>query len=255
MRTLYQFPLSHYCEKARWMLDFKELEYNAVNLIPGVHRILTRWKTSKNTLPMLRDGDIWISHSSEIALYLDGQYPECPLLKRDPVLRSTAIEIEQKANELGKWVRRWAYIYLIHHPSVKKIMLGERGPIMNQINDTIWPGMKKGVISLYGIHPSKAERALGLIHQLVDELEHHLLSGPGNYMVGEDFGLADIAVCSMIAPLLWIPGTPWENTGEDEMPEATVRMRDELLARPIGQYVSRCYRDHRNAQIDWHGQY
>ncbi len=64
MRTLYQFPLSHYCEKARWMLDFKELEYNAVNLMPGVHRILTRCKTSKNTMPMLRDGDIWISHST-----------------------------------------------------------------------------------------------------------------------------------------------------------------------------------------------
>ncbi len=33
MRVLYQFPLSHYCEKARWLLDHKELDYVAHNLI------------------------------------------------------------------------------------------------------------------------------------------------------------------------------------------------------------------------------
>ena len=38
MRILYQFPLSHFCEKARWMLDYKELEYVAQNLMPGAHR-------------------------------------------------------------------------------------------------------------------------------------------------------------------------------------------------------------------------
>jgi glutathione S-transferase len=41
MRVLYQFPLSHYCEKARWLLDHKELDYVAHNLIPGFHRAFT----------------------------------------------------------------------------------------------------------------------------------------------------------------------------------------------------------------------
>ncbi len=39
MRTLYQFPLSHFCE-ARWMLDHKELYYVAHNLIPGYTALL-----------------------------------------------------------------------------------------------------------------------------------------------------------------------------------------------------------------------
>ena len=55
MRTLYQFPLSHFCEKARWLLDYKELDFVAHNLIPGVHRAFAQLKTGQNRLPILRD--------------------------------------------------------------------------------------------------------------------------------------------------------------------------------------------------------
>jgi len=37
MLTLYQFPISHYCEKIRWALDHKGLDYKLVNLLPGFH--------------------------------------------------------------------------------------------------------------------------------------------------------------------------------------------------------------------------
>ena len=76
MRTLYQFPLSHFCEKARWLLDHKELDYVAHNLIPGVHRAFAQLKTGQNRLPILRDQDHWIADSTKIALYLEEVYPE-----------------------------------------------------------------------------------------------------------------------------------------------------------------------------------
>ena len=68
MRILYQFPLSHFCEKARWLLDHKELDYNAQNLIPGVHRAFAKLKTGQNKLPILRDQDQWIADSTQIVL-------------------------------------------------------------------------------------------------------------------------------------------------------------------------------------------
>ena len=37
MIELYQFPLSHFCEKARWALDYKSIAYRPVNLLPGFH--------------------------------------------------------------------------------------------------------------------------------------------------------------------------------------------------------------------------
>ena len=68
MRTLYQFPLSHFCEKARWLLDYKELDFVAHNLIPGVHRAFAQLKTGQNRLPILRDQHCWVADSTEIAL-------------------------------------------------------------------------------------------------------------------------------------------------------------------------------------------
>ncbi len=61
MRILYQFPLSHFCEKARWLLDHKELDFVAQNVVPGVHRAFAQLKTGQNKLPILRDQDIWIA--------------------------------------------------------------------------------------------------------------------------------------------------------------------------------------------------
>ncbi len=68
MRVLYQFPLSHYCEKARWLLDHKELDYVAHNLIPGFHRAFAQLKTGQNLLPILKDDQRWIAESTKIAL-------------------------------------------------------------------------------------------------------------------------------------------------------------------------------------------
>ena len=101
MRVLYQFPLSHYCEKARWLLDHKELDYVAHNLIPGFHRAFTYFKSGQYLLPMLKDGKRWIADSTQIALYLDATYPEHTLLRRDEQLRDQAHAIKGIAANLG----------------------------------------------------------------------------------------------------------------------------------------------------------
>ncbi|MGR9114583.1 MAG: glutathione S-transferase N-terminal domain-containing protein [Gammaproteobacteria bacterium] len=38
MLTLYRFPVSHYCEKVRWALDYKQLDFQTKNLLPGQQR-------------------------------------------------------------------------------------------------------------------------------------------------------------------------------------------------------------------------
>jgi glutathione S-transferase len=253
MRVLYQFPLSHYCEKARWLLDHKGLDYVARNLIPGFHRPLTLLKTSKDTLPMLRDGKVWIADSTEIALYLDGQYPECPLLRREPKLRAQAIELDRLADQLGIYVRRWMYIYLIDEPQTMDVMFGE-SKWMNRVRPVFEPMMKVGVKQLYGIRADRAEGSKLKIDALIDQIEAKLIANGGRYLVGDQLGLADIAVCSLAAPLLGIRGTPWEPHDEGNVPEPIATFKHQLLDRPFGQYVQRLYDTERNARVDWHGQ-
>ncbi len=53
----------------------------------------------------------------------------------------------------------------------------------------------------------------------VQQLNQMLVSQGGHYFVGNRLGLADIAVCSMLAPLLAIPGTPWEKENFETLSE------------------------------------
>ena len=52
--VLYQFPISHYCEKARWALDYKNIDYDLVNLVPGPHRsVLNKLGATHSFTPVL----------------------------------------------------------------------------------------------------------------------------------------------------------------------------------------------------------
>jgi glutathione S-transferase len=257
MRTLFQFPLSHYCEKARWLLDYKELDYVAKNLIPGPHRLLTRWHASSDTLPLLKDKKTWIGDSTEIAFYLDGVYAEKPLIPNDPVQRSAIVALDKQADQLGYHVRRWMYLYLIDVPHTMDIMVGERG-FLHTFKSLMTPIIKKGVKDLYQINPEKSGMSKEKIDVLIDEIEAALLAngsdGQQGYLVGKQFSFADISVCAMAAPLFDLDGTPWVTPRDIIQPEPIVAYKNELLARPFGQYVMRVYANDRKARVDWRGQ-
>jgi glutathione S-transferase len=157
MRVLYQFPLSHYCEKARWLLDHKELDYVAHNLIPGFHRAFTYLKSGQYLLPMLKDDKRWVADSTQIALYLDSTYPEHALLRRDEQLREQALEIDKLSGELGVHVRRWSLAQALSvgdHPL--EIMMGEQG-YLRQFEKISKPILKSLVSSNYKLNPEKSQ--------------------------------------------------------------------------------------------------
>lgn len=253
MRTLYQFPLSHFCEKARWLLDHKELDFVAHNLIPGVHRAFTQLKTGQNTLPILKDQERWIADSTQIALYLDDVYPEHTLLRSDPLLRQKAIEINTLANDLGKYVRRWGLAYaLAESDEPLEIMIGEKG-YLRKFERFSKPIIKNLVSKGYQVDSDKVVEAKTKMDDIISELNLKLIDNQGRYLVGDRLGLADIAVCSMLAPLLEISGTPWERDKSEEMNSEYSDYKVQLLELPLGQYVKRIYANERNARIDWRG--
>ncbi|MEZ2902156.1 glutathione S-transferase family protein [Acinetobacter terrestris] len=253
MRTLYQFPLSHFCEKARWLLDHKELEYVAHNLIPGVHRAFAQLKTGQNRLPILRDQDRWIADSTEIALYLDEVYPEHSLLRADLQQRELALEINQQATELGMHVRRWGLAHTLSQSEESlDILIGEKG-YLRQFEKYSKPIIKALLSKGYQLNADKVAESKQRMDALIELLNQRLIENHGRYFVGERLGLADIAVCSMLAPLLEIPGTPWEKEHGEVLSEEFKKYKETLTELPIGQYVLRIYQTERNARVDWRG--
>ena len=253
MRTLYQFPLSHFCEKARWLLDHKELDFVAHNLIPGVHRAFSQLKTGQNTLPILKDQEKWIADSTQIALYLDETYPEHALLRSDPKLRNQALDINEIANELGLYVRRWGLAHaLTENDDSLEIMIGEKG-YLRKFEKISKPLLKSLVAKGYKLDSDKVVLAKTKLDEITQQLNQRLVDNHGRYLVGDRLGLADISVCSMLAPLLEIVGTPWENDRQVKTSNELTDFKLCLLDQPLGQYVKRIYENERNARVDWRG--
>ena len=51
------FGISHFCEKARWALDWHGIPYTEIAWPPGVHRALLKYYGAQgSSLPVLLDG-------------------------------------------------------------------------------------------------------------------------------------------------------------------------------------------------------
>lgn len=255
MRILYQFPLSLYCEKARWVLDHKELDYIAQNMTPGVHRLFVQIKTGQHRLPMLHDQKHWIADSTDIAEYLEKNYPEHALFRSDKSMNQQIIDIDALSQELGDHVRRWLFSFILYQPEKSPaldIILGEKGVLRNFEKFSV-PTLKFALKRIHQVSPANAVHSKSRIEQILHGFNSVLVGNGGRYLVGDRLTLADIAVCSMVAPLLMIEGTPWEIHDDADIHQDVLNYRQKLLDLPIGQYVKRIYKTERNAAVDWRG--
>lgn len=248
MRTLYQFPLSHFCEKARWLLDHKELDFVAHNLVPGFHRAFARLKTGQNNLPILKDDTHWIADSTEIARYLDETYPEHNLLPNRFGLREEVLHLNHEANLLGVHVRHWVWSQMIVRNNTSlDTLLGESG-YLRKLKKYSKPLVKTLIGHGFQLD---AERLAESKHYILTFAEK--FTTQPRYLLAERLTLADISVCSMLAPLLNIAGTPWELDSFDKISDEAYAFSLQLQNLPIGQYVMQIYATERNARVDWHG--
>src|SRR2546429_7995075 len=99
MITLYQFQFSHYCEKARWALDYKGLAYAPKNLLPGLHMKVAQKLAPMSSLPIIVDGESVVQDSTQIISFLDQRYPERALTPQDPKEAKEALEWEEYFDE------------------------------------------------------------------------------------------------------------------------------------------------------------
>ncbi|MCG8394592.1 MAG: glutathione S-transferase family protein [Pseudomonadales bacterium] len=243
-RILYQFPISHYCEKTRWQLDHKGLSYRTVNLVPVAHRLRTRWLARTNTVPVLCDGRRRVGDSTRIAYYLEKYYPEPSLLPRASDERARVIELEQQFDYYGAHVRRWAYGHLLDRPEVQELLVGDcdlPGPMTRLAGPVVSEVIRRG----YAINPGSVMRSEQQLEAALVLLENTLHKGDGRYLVGGRFSLADIAAASMLAPLVSPRGSPWDLFEEGSLPSALQARIEGWRARPAGEWLLARYAEDR----------
>lgn len=242
-RTLYQFPISHYCEKSRWNLDAKGLSYEVKNLIPGPHVLRVKRLTGGRMVPVLVDRGLAIGDSTSIALHLEDAYPERPLLPKDPEARSRALEIEDFFDrKVGPAVRKWVYGELMRAGTglaAEALLEAYPAPI-RFVGKLGAPMLEREIRRMYRINHESVAAAREDILAGADRIEAETGGDPSRYLVGDALSIADITAASLLAAFVTPPGSPYKESSKLMLP-TIAELRNAIRERPAGRWVAARY--------------
>lgn len=242
--VLYQFPVSHYCEKARWALDFKHLEYEPRNLLPLFHMPVVFRRTRQNKVPILKLDGRYVAGSDTIIQTLEERFPSAPaLFPKNGKALEEALEWQAFADrEIGPHLRRTAYFHLIDNRQLMfDILTQDQSPVGRMAFRTSQPVVIKAMKEGMGITERGYERSLERLSAALDRLDDRL--GDGGYLVGEQFTVADLTVASLLGPMVQPPEAPFQFPGEQ--PPALKDFVAAFEERPTLDWVRDIYRSHR----------
>lgn len=241
MLTLYQMPISHYCEKVRWALDYKGILAKRCNLLPGFHVRTAKKLAPRSQLPILEHDGVVIQGSSDIITHLDAAYPGRLLTPEDEPARREALEWERFADdEIGPHVRRMLYHVLLEHPNLVIPFFTHQGPWYGRfLLPRLYPTLQKRMRALMRIDAETARESQDRVEQALDRLNTHLRGR--SFLVGDRFTRADLAAASLLAPLAGPPGygLPWPESYPPDV-QAVIHAFDGKLS-----WVNRTYAEWR----------
>ncbi|EKF75709.1 glutathione S-transferase domain-containing protein [Alcanivorax hongdengensis A-11-3] len=235
--TLHQFPISHYCEKVRWALDHKGLDYRIKNHLPGLHLRKISKLAGQSSVPVLvHDGRV-VQGSAAIISYLDERFPQHSLTPAEPALRDEALRWEAFCDEqIGPHLRRYCYDTLLHHPDIVIPFFAKGGPLWGSwFLRAVFPKLQGIMRKAMVIREPEVTQSRERVEQALRELDE--ATRDREYLVGECFTRADLAAASLLAPLFMPPeyGLAWPA----QMPEPLqgwVDSQQPRLAWPSGLY-------------------
>ena len=240
---LLEFPHSHYCEKARWALDYKGIPFQAVAIMPGFHMITVRKYAPHTSVPVLLNGNEVVQGSNEIITYLEQQYPLHPLTPTDADQLQTCLEIEHSMDErLGENIRRILYYGLLAYPDYIRHCFTHPMPGLKQVIFRLfYPILRSKIYQTYVISAAKVEQARRTFDAAMGEIEKKIIRR--QYLVGEQFTRADLSVASMLSLLVMPPEHPFPWRAFPDLQTRT--FCDDYQDHPVSDWVRKIYRDHR----------
>ena len=240
---LLEFPHSHFCEKARWALDYKGIPFEAVAILPGFHRITVRKYAQDNSVPVLLSDDGAVQGSGEIITYLEQEYPARSLTPKNAVERQACLDIEHDMDErLGETIRPILYSTLLAYPDFLRYCFAHPMPWYKQLTFRLfYPVLRYKIYQTYVISPAHVEQARYEFDVAMGELEKKL--NRRHYLVGDQFTRADLSVASMLSLLVMPPEHPFPWI---DVPDARTQIFLDLYRdHPVCAWVRKMYRAHR----------
>ncbi|QSP95235.1 glutathione S-transferase family protein [Marinobacter salinisoli] len=244
---LYQFAISHYCEKIRWALDYKGLNYETITLLPGQHIKTMRQVTGTKitSVPVLEHDGTIVQDSPKILDYLDQTFPERPLTPEDPALREQALAWEQRLdNEAGPAVRCYAYHHFLKRPKVVIPLLAAGTPFYNRyLLSLIFSRVEEMMRHWMKINEKTSEQSRLVMEQLLTDLAAAYKDSP--FLVGDTFTRADLTAAAMFSPMFQPDAYPLNWPKPEKIPADVSAWLQQW--QPQLQVLSDVYEQHRKA--------
>lgn len=202
--TLFVFSISHYCEKARWALEYLGVDHRLRFIAPGQHvRIARKLGLRRGSVPFLAAGDEVLQGSADIVAWAEAAAPAgAPALSTDET-RDACMEIERRLDEVaGVHARRLYYSEaVVDYPGMVRPLLTAGLPAAQKLGFRLsWRLIRGLMIRGMDLGPSQRDESRDIVDRELDWLEE-MLAGGRQYLVGESFSRADIAAASLLSPV------------------------------------------------------
>lgn len=196
---LHQFEASPFCDKIRRLLAYKQLPHRVVDY-PMSAGARVKKLNPRGKLPALEHAGRLVTDSTDIAHYLDEQFPAFPVIPVDPRDRALVHVLEDWADEsLYFYEMTLRFVRSTAAPrNVDKLMkhdTGLRGWIVRRlVRSRVGIPM---IASLQGVGRKPTDLLLADCRRHVMAVAG--LLGDRDWLVGDTLSLADLAVHSMLA--------------------------------------------------------
>ena len=184
---LHQFPYSHYNEKVRWALDFKNVPHRRISYLPGPHMTALRKLAGTSATPVLRVGGVVVAGSAEIIDVLEGQ-------------RRAALDIQAYFDEeVAPAVRRALFAELLREPAYLCRLFASEKPFLTRLAyRAMQPAIRPVMRHMMQIDSEHLGTARHTIRAALDRVAAQ--AGPDGYLVGGSFSIADLSAAALLAP-------------------------------------------------------
>ncbi len=240
--------ISHFCEKARWALEWTGTPFVEEAHAPALHIVPTR-RAGGRSAPTLKLEGQTLCDSTDILVALDARARERgrpSLYPDDAALRREAEALEDTFDEeLGPATRRLVYHLILPHRTIALALLGALAPRGERFAlaagfPAIRALMRKGM----RIDDKGAARARETIVRVLAAVGERLKDGRA-YLVGDRFGAADLTFAALAAPVLLPPGYGAPVPGMEELPPELRELVTRMRETRAGAFALETYRRHR----------
>ncbi|XOV90672.1 MAG: glutathione S-transferase family protein [Pseudomonadota bacterium] len=244
MLTLHQFVSSHFNEKVRWALDYKEIPHVRESYLPGPHApLIKKLSGGPTTTPLLQHDHGYISGSAAIIDFLEHEYPEPWLYPADESQRAKALSIQERFDAVvGPATRTVVFNVFVNEGAYLCATFSAPKPWLKRVAyRALFPLAKPLISKANGVNPENVEKCLQTTRDALDEVVS--MTAPTGYMVGDAFSIADLTVASLLMPLVNVDHPDTRRV--EPMPDSLATFLAQWQPHPAIAWVREIYAKHR----------